>query len=62
MCKTQYNNYMKFVFHDAYAYSIKDKVRRSYHPPDGPSDSVRVLLTSKDVRDRNLLNLILKTF
>ena len=54
--------YMKFVFNGAYAYSIKDKVHRFYHPPDGLSDSGHILLTSRDVRDRNLVNLLLKTF
>ena len=49
---------MKFVFNNANAYSIKDMVRRFYRRPDGLSDSV--LLTSKDVRDRNFLNLLLK--
>ena len=40
-----------------HAFSVKDKVRRFYHRPDGLSDSVRLILISKDVSDRNLLNL-----
>ena len=57
----KHNNiiFMKFVLNNAYAYSIKDMVRWFYRRPCGLSDSVRILLTGKDVRrDRNFFNLL----
>ena len=53
--------FMKFVFNNEYANTIKANVKSAYHQPDGLSDSVRMLLLSKDAYDRNLLNLLLNS-
>ena len=54
--------FMKFVFNNAIANTIKANVKSAYLQLDGLSDSVRMLLLSKDAYDRNLLNLLLKAF
>ena len=54
--------FMKFVFNNEYANTVTANVKSAYHQPDGLTESVRMLLHSKDAYDRNLLNLLLKAF